>query len=167
MKKYFVVFLALNLLAGCSDETQTEVVSEPVESKQISLNQMPIFDFADKVFAFQKGEKPDKIADENEIVQAVNLTVGCTVEPTLSICDKNLMPSFIFMEDDSLDRPTEMSYKITELKPLAGGNMEVYTDSECNGNWFGLCQGRIIYVMMQQNGHWIVKDIYARSGKAK
>ena len=71
------------------------------------------------------------------------------------------MPKFVFMEDESLQRPTSQSYKITKIKPLSDGSVEVYTQSTCNGNWFGLCNGNIIYVMSHQDNHWIVKEIYA------
>ena len=40
--------------------------------------------------------------------------------------------------------------------------VELYTDSTCNGSWFGLCQGTVIYVLTQpDDGSWYVKDIYA------
>ena len=67
------------------------------------------------------------------------------------------------MEDESLQRPTQQSYKITKLKPLNDGTVEVYTQSTCNGVWFGLCNGNIIYVMKNVNNKWQVKDIYAIS----
>lgn len=163
MKKYWFALLALNLLMACSDKNETKDTSVPVESKQISLNQAPIFDFADKTFSFQKDALPESCSENSDIVCAVNQTTICTINPQKEQCSKALMPSFIFMEDESLDRPTQISYKIIELKPLAGGQLEVHTDSTCNGNWFGLCKGRIIYVMVQQNGKWIVQDIYARA----
>ena len=65
------------------------------------------------------------------------------------------------MVDDSLDRPTEISYQVTKLKSLDGNLIEVHTQSQCNGNWFGLCKGNIIYVIDFKNNNWIVKDIYA------
>lgn len=163
MKKYWLALLAFNLLISCSDQNEAEEPQTPVESKQISLNQAPIFDFADKTFSFSKDSLPEKCTDGSEVVCAVSQTVICTISPSEAQCNKSLMPSFIFMEDESLDRPTQMSYKIIELKPLASGQLEVHTDSTCNGNWFGLCKDRIIYVMAQQNGKWIVKDIYARA----
>lgn len=167
MKKFWLALLAVNLVISCSEKNENEDIPAAVESKQISLNQAPIFDFADKTFSFQKDSLPETCSDDNEIVCAVMQTVICTINPAQAKCDKSLMPSFIFMEDESLDRPTQMSYKIIELKPLAGGQLEVHTDSTCNGNWFGLCHGRIIYVMTQQNGHWVVKDIYARALETK
>lgn len=165
MKKYWLALLAFSMLAACSEQNDPEDIQPVAETKQISLNQAPIFDFADKTFSFQKDSLPDNCPESSEVVCAVNQTAICTISPYQTQCDKALMPSFIFMEDESLDRPTQISYKIIELKPLAGGQLEVHTDSTCNGNWFGLCDGRIIYVMAQQNGKWIVKDIYAREIK--
>jgi len=40
--------------------------------------------------------------------------------------------------------------------------IEVYTQGSCNGMWFGLCEGNIIYVLSNKNGFWAVKDVYAR-----
>ena len=39
------------------------------------------------------------------------------------------------------------TYKITKMSPREDGSVEVYTQSSCNGNWFGLCNGNIVYVM--------------------
>ena len=71
------------------------------------------------------------------------------------------MPSFVFMQDESLQRPTFQSYKITKLKPRSDGAIEVFTQSSCNGNWFGLCNGNIIYVIKNTNSIWQIIDIYA------
>lgn len=163
MKKYWLVLLVLNLLISCSDKKDTEETAAPIEAKKISLNQMPQIDYADKIFTFKQNNLPQDCSEGSEIVCAINLTVKCTINPQLSFCDKALMPEFIFMQDESLNRPTEMSYQITKLKPLSGGMLEVYTKSECNGTWFGLCRGTIIYVLGQRNNQWIVQDIYARS----
>jgi hypothetical protein len=54
------------------------------------------------------------------------------------------------------------SYKIIDKKTLANDNVEVYTESNCNGGWLGLCQGTIIYVMAPKpENSWYVKEIYA------
>lgn len=65
------------------------------------------------------------------------------------------------MEDESLQRPTEMTFRVYKLKPLKSGSVELYTESTCNGNWFGLCQGNIIYVLTPNGDKWNVNDIYA------
>ena len=52
-------------------------------------------------------------------------------------------------------------FKIHKIKPVAADMVEIHTDSTCNGNWFGLCQGNIIYVLVPNGDSWRVKDIYA------
>ena len=66
-----------------------------------------------------------------------------------------------FMEDESLQRPSQASFQIVKLKPIDAHTVEVYTKSDCNGVWFGLCKGNIIYVLNNRSGNWTVKDIYA------
>lgn len=163
MKKYWLVLLLITLLVSCSDKNDKEVATAPVKSKKISLIKTPSIDYADKKFSFSQEKIVSGCDEDSEIICAINRTIKCTIDPKFSECDKALMPKFIFMEDESLNRPTEMSYQITKLKPLSGGQMEVYTQSQCNGTWFGLCSGNIIYVMSQENNQWIVKDIYART----
>lgn len=101
--------------------------------------------------------------EDSEIVCAINLSLKCTVNPSFSECVENkaYMPGFIFMQDDSLRRPTTVTYRINKLKPLEDGSVEVYTSSTCDGVWFGLCNGNIIYTMETLNGNWAVKDLYA------
>lgn len=65
------------------------------------------------------------------------------------------------LEDDSLQRPTKASFQIVRLKPIDANTVEVYTKSDCNGVWFGLCKGNIVYVLSNKSGSWAVKDLYA------
>ena len=58
------------------------------------------------------------------------------------------------MNDESLQRPTEMSFRVYKLKPLNDGSVEAYTESTCNGNWFELFQGNIIYVLSPNGKDW-------------
>ena len=85
------------------------------------------------------------------------------INPEFSECaeNKDNMPDFVFMQDETLQRPTFQSYKITKLVPRADGAVEVYTQSSCNGNWFGLCNGNIIYVMKNIDSRWRIIDMYA------
>jgi len=101
-----------------------------------------------------------KITD-GAMMCAIELAAKCTINPKHKECDKNLLPSFIFMEDESLQRPTEISFRVYKLKPLQGGIIEAYTESSCNGGWFGLCQGNVIYVLSSQGSGWKVNDIYS------
>ena len=65
------------------------------------------------------------------------------------------------MKDESLKRPTFQSYKINKIVPRNDGTIEIFTKSSCNGNWFGLCNGNIIYVMKNIKDKWNIIDIYA------
>ena len=77
------------------------------------------------------------------------------------------MPEFlfyddsIFAEDDVEGRPSEQSFKILKYKPIDSHTIEVYTEGQCDHNWFGACQGNVIYVMDNSGGQWRVKEIYA------
>ena len=92
---------------------------------------------------------------------AVEFTVKCTLNPAFEGCKTSKLPKFIFMEDESLKRPTEISFKIAKIKPINADLVEIHTDSTCNGNWFGLCNGRVIYVLVPDGNGWRTKDIYA------
>ena len=77
------------------------------------------------------------------------------------------MPDFIFYDDsmfaddNNLGRPTRQSFQFIKNKLLDDTTMEVLTKGECDKNWFGNCQGNIIYVLSNKTGKWIVKEIYA------
>lgn len=97
----------------------------------------------------------------SEMACAVDFTVKCTLNPDYDGCRQSKLPKFIFMEDEALQRPTQMSFKISKIKPIAADLVEIHTKSTCNGNWFGLCQGNVIYVLVPDEQSWRVKDIYA------
>lgn len=97
----------------------------------------------------------------SEMACAVDFAVKCTLNPQYNGCVSSKLPRFIFMEDQNLERPTEMSFKIVKIKPISADLVEIHTDSDCNGNWFGLCRGRVIYVLVPEGQTWRVKDIYA------
>ena len=59
------------------------------------------------------------------------------------------------------DEKTELTFEILKIKPIDANTVEIYTKGTCNGNWFGLCNGNIIYVLSNKSGSWVVKDIYA------
>ena len=156
MKKYTLIILALLAFTGCSDEA-----NNTAQTQQSANTITQELDYKDKVFAFKAAELQTGCQDDSQMICAINLAVKCTLNPKFSECDKSKMPRFIFMEDESLDRPSELSYQIKKIRPLQDGTVEVITQSLCNGNWFGLCNGTIIYVMSFQNNDWKVKDLYA------
>ena len=159
MKSFIFLFLAGFVLSSCSDQNAPQkATGQQTETPAPTAN-------IDKetIFAFELNTLKPGCDSQSGIVCAINDAVKCTINPHFSDCaaNKDYMPSFIFMEDESLKRPTKQSYQISKLKPLPDGTIEVYTQSHCNGNWFGLCNGNIIFVMENKNGRWGVKDLYA------
>jgi hypothetical protein len=98
---------------------------------------------------------------DSKMACAVEFAVKCTLNPDFNGCRDSKLPRFIFMEDENLHRPTEISFQITKIKPFGSDLVELHTDSTCDGNWFGLCTGRVIYVLVPNGDDWRVKDIYA------
>lgn len=152
---------ALLLLGACSEKAETESEVSAPQTQKISVQ-----DFEKKVFSFNRQNIGDACSEDSQIVCAINLAVRCTINPQMSDCAKNQgrIPKFIFMQDENLGRPDNVSYQIVKMKPIAGGQVEVYTQSSCDGKWFGLCQGNIIYVMAADDTSWRVDDIYAIEG---
>ena len=146
MNKILYLFFAFAMLAGCSqkqDEQQTN-------------------SFEDKEYSYNAENLTEHCSINSEIACAIEAAVKCIINPKISICEKLNLPEFVFMDDESLQRPTEQSFRITKLKPLAENVIEVHTIGKCNGNMFGLCNGNIIYVLKNRNGSgWAVSDVYA------
>lgn len=158
MKNFFCLALMFIIIA-CSPQKQ------PTKETTKEIKQENTLSEIDKntVFSFDLNTLKEGCESSSQIICAINYSIKCTINPDFSECSslKAFMPNFIFMKDDSLKRPTSQSYKINKIKPLSNGTIEIYTQSTCNGNWFGLCNGNIIYVMDFQNNQWTVKDIYA------
>lgn len=130
-----------------ADEEQVEAVIEEA--------------LPDVIYTFNIENVSEECSQDNPQFCAVENAVKCTVTPDMEFCKKLNLPEFIFMKDPSIDRPSEISYKIVNKKVLPNNTTEIYTESACNGNWFGLCQGTVIYVLTPTNETWQVKDIYA------
>ena len=161
MKKIFLLLATLALLPACSDEkTDSQTQSEP-PSKEIQMFKLPSQEILNQKFSFNATDADSVFANQNEIINAINGAVKCTLSPKNQTCTALNIPKFILMEDESLQRPTQMQYQITKIKPLAGGLLHIYTQSQCNNNWFGLCQGNIIYVLQNKHNQWEVIDIFA------
>lgn len=154
MKKLLSLLMILLTVSACSKSEEQSPKPTPAPTASIDK---------DTVFSFDINTLSPGCSNDSEMVCAINASIKCTINPEFAECAelKAFMPNFIFMQDESLQRPTSQSYKITKIKPLSDGTVEVYTQSTCNGNWFGLCNGNIIYVMDYQNNRWIVKDLYA------
>ena len=114
-KSQFWGCLAILLsLAACSDETQPQ----QNESAAISVP-----DFAKETFSIGKAELEQPCKVNSDMVCAVNLFIKCSINSQMAECQqsKERLPSFVFMQDESLERPTQVTYNITKLKPLSGG----------------------------------------------
>lgn len=155
MKKLLSVLLISLLFCSCSKEDEKTSSEQNVPTPKIKTSE--------EVYSFDLNTLKPGCDSDSQIICAINLSIKCTINPQFSECaeHKKEMPDFTFMEDESLQRPTSQSYKITKIKPLEGNMVEIYTQSTCNGNWFGLCNGNIIYIMSFRDGKWIVKDLYA------
>lgn len=129
----------------------------------VTPEENPTTAFEDQFFSYQKDNLSPACPADSAIFCAVDQAVKCTLNPDFEGCRATKLPKFIFMEDESLGRPTEISFKIVKLKPISADLVEIHTQSTCNGNWFGLCQGYVIYVLVPttKEGEWRVKDVYA------
>ena len=169
MRKFLCAFSALLLISACSDEKKTQQEELSTLSTQEALEEgeeivaRPQFDveFEDVVYHYDINNLPQGCDKGSDMVCAIDLQVKCTINPKLAECDAKKLPRFTFMEDESLQRPTQSSFQIVKLKPIDATTVEVYTKSECNGVWFGLCKGNIVYVLNNAKGTWVVKDLYA------
>lgn len=137
---------------------QASLLSAPdAESAPSSQSQ----NFEEKTYTYTKNSLSETCHLNSVMACAVETAVKCTLDPAFDGCAEAKLPKFIFMQDESLNRPTEMSFEIVKIKPISSDLVEIHTDSTCNGQWFGLCQGRVIYVLVPNADGWRVKDIYA------
>ena len=152
MKKLLLI-LSFILVSACS---QKDTTAEKTAEAQNTLDK-------ETVFSFDVNSLESGCSSDSEMVCAINTTVKCILNPEFEECQSNkeAIPSFVFMQDETLQRPTFQSYRITKLSPRQDGAVEVHTQSTCNGNWFGLCNGNIIYVMKNIDSKWRVIDMYA------
>lgn len=169
MKKFWCAISALLLISACSEEQSPKQEDLSSVSTQEALEEgeeivaQPQFDvkFEDIVYKYDANNLPQGCDKGSDMVCAIDLQVKCTINPKMAECDTKKLPRFTFMEDESLQRPTQSSFQIIKLKPIDAATVEVYTKSDCNGVWFGLCKGNIVYVLTNKNGSWVVKDLYA------
>lgn len=152
----FVVF-SLLCVAGIyvmKGDKNPEIVPIIVENKVKMVS--------DSLHSYKRGELNNKCEADDQIFCAIEKAVKCTLEPELEECDKSSVPSFVLgsVEDDV--RPTEISFSITKIKPIPESvDVAVYTKSDCNGSWFGLCSGTVIYSLTPKDGYWAVTNVYA------
>lgn len=163
LKKIIVIIamLAVIALSATLYKKSTPQITAQTDNTE-ELNEVVVEEvLPDEIFTFNSQNLTAECSQENPQFCAVENTVKCTINPDLEFCTSLKLPEFIFMKDSSIDRPTEISYKIINKKVLPNNTTEIYTESACNGSWFGLCQGTVIYVLTPINENWQVKDIYA------
>ena len=153
MKKYISVILSFIFIVACS---QKDTTAEKTKEANSSLDK-------NTVFSFELANLKTGCDYDSDLICTINNAIKCTLNPLFEECEKikETIPSFVFMQDETLQRPTFQSYKINKLSPRDDGAVEVYTQSSCNGNWFGLCNGNIVYVMKNIDSKWYIKDMYA------
>lgn len=153
MKKLLTIVLFSILTFACyQKDTTTEKIKEAEQT--IDKN---------TVFSFEKNNLQEGCLSSSDLICTINTTVKCILDPKFAECEtkSDTFPAFVLMQDDSLQRPTFQTYKINKLTPREDGAVEVHTQSSCNGSWFGLCSGNIVYVMKNINSKWKIIDIYA------
>ncbi len=151
----YIIAFVIGYYLFTSWETNNTATVQPVEPSPT------VTAFEDKVYTYNSENLPQNCNINSSMACAVEFAVKCSINPDFEGCRQSKLPKFIFMEDPSLGRPTEISFKISKIKPISADLVEMYTESTCNGNWFGLCNGNIIYVLVPNEDAWRVKDIYA------
>ena len=166
MLKKIIVVIAMLALIGLSiflirktPNNNEVIVSEDSQQQPVPEEVLP-----EQNFTWNTQNITEDCSMDEAKPCAVETAVKCTVRPDLKICNKDKLPKFIFMTDPSINRPTEVNYRFIGKKNLPNNTVEIYTESDCNGTWFGLCQGTVIYVLTtdeKNSENWFVRDIYA------
>lgn len=161
IKRIFIVggfvvlaICAISVLYMMNNKSIQKVVNTVNETKQeISI---------DKEFVYNKGELKEECIKDDMIFCAIEKVVKCTINPDMNVCNKDSIPSFVLgkVEDDI--RPNKIGFNIVKIKPVEGSrDVNVYTKSQCDASWFGLCNGTVIYLLSPSNESWRVVNIYA------
>ena len=155
----FISFVCTLVILVCLYTWKTKT-SEPIIMSDASPSiTNKVFD--NRVYPYRSDSLSEGCRLNSQMACAVEFAVKCTLDPDFNGCRNSKLPKFIFMTDEALERPTQMSFKIVKIKQISSDLVEIHTDGTCNGNWFGLCNGRIIYVLVPFGESWRVKDIYA------
>lgn len=161
LKRVLIVLGFVAFFGGClymvysmSGAKNTKIVPL-VESKEVKEVNLSLNSY--------KLEELSEVCDkDDEIFCAIERTVKCTINPNLSICVEGEVPGFVLgkIEDDI--RPKNVSFSITKIKPVPDSrDVLVYTKSQCDGSWFGLCSGTVIYFLSAVDGAWKVVNVNA------
>ncbi len=149
MRNLFFILMAIGLLTSCSEENS----GHDVAMKENIVENAEIKNFAKNQNNLQ--------CNENTIDCVIDNAIRCSINHKQKFCNRDILPQFIFMEDPTLKRPKNVSYQIIKTKEIDEHTTEVYTKMSCDGNWFGLCNGNIIYVLQKSDNTLKLQDIYA------
>ena len=143
----YVVFLMTKV-------KETEIVPLPTQEKVQAVE--------DTLHAYKKDSLSEVCDVDDQIFCAIEKAVKCTIDNELSMCDDGEIPSFIMGKTEEDVRPSEISFSITKIKPVPESrDIMVYTQSDCNASWFGLCKGIVIYSLTPKDGNWVVSNVLA------
>lgn len=116
----------------------------------------------DEMHVYNAENLNEDCAAEDGVFCAVERVVKCTMKPDFQGCHKNVVPAFVIADAEDMERPTEMSFKIVKIKPIPeSSDISVYTESDCNAMWFGLCKGTVVYSLTPKDNGWAVNNIFA------
>ena len=159
MRHILLTAFLFAFLCSCSEQSSNETKDSSLQAPK--LVEIPEVQSMGTLFEFDKNNAQTACSNPSQLVCAIEDTIKCAINPKQSFCQKGKMPDFVFMEDENIIRPQTFSYKITKIKALDKDSAEVFTEGKCDGNWFGLCRGNIIYVLKLQKDTWVVKELYA------
>ncbi len=161
LKKILIIFAFLLIAGGALfaiykmkgvDVPEIEHVKVVSEEKIIS----------DSVHSYSINDLSGECQADDKIFCAIEQTVKCTISPDLAICNKEFVPGFVLGKTEEAIRPTQISFEIVKIKPIPGTqDISVYTKSDCDAIWFGLCKGTVIYSLSRKENKWAVTNIYA------
>ena len=155
-----IIVIAGLVLLFCFSLSLLSKNSEKSSSVAVADNPLPEAE-SKNLYTFNPDNIADLCADRHNVLCAVENIVKCTIKPTLPSCAALHLPRFVFMQGDNVDRPTEISYKITKYTMDANKKASVYTQSTCNASWFGICEGNIVYLLNETPEGWAIEDIYS------
>lgn len=159
-KKLFIITIVIMLAVLTGVFLQKRELMKMPSFAEEQIQMPPQIPFDDETRRFEFGKISEECTDI-EAICAVNKAVKCTIDPKLEFCDKNYVPRFIFIDDSTVGRPEYIEYKVVNTNSIDMNTVEIQTVGDCDGMWFGLCKGNIIYVLTDHSGEWVVKDIYA------
>ncbi len=142
---------AVYLMTG-DKESKISEIAEGKEIKEVKLS----------FNSYGIDSLKEECASDDEVFCAIEKTVKCSIKPEMSVCKKGEVPNFVLGKTEDDVRPKNVSFAITKIKPVQDSrDIAVYTKSQCDGSWFGLCNGTVIYSLSIVDGLWKVINVYA------